>query len=90
VDRLKEAEAEDPYLLVAYIYHLYAGLLSGGQVLRGKRRLAKKMFGGTSKHPSEDSEEEEEERRSNLGKIKPQPGEAVVHFGGRRIGIIKR
>jgi heme oxygenase len=28
---LKAVEAENPYLLVAYIYHLYMGLLSGGQ-----------------------------------------------------------
>lgn len=30
--RLKVVEAENPYLLVAYIYHMYMGLLSGGQV----------------------------------------------------------
>ena len=33
--RLKAVEADNPYLLVAYIYHMYMGLLSGGQV-RGK------------------------------------------------------
>ncbi len=32
LDRLREVEERDPYLLVAYIYHLYMGLLSGGQV----------------------------------------------------------
>ena len=30
--RLKAVEADNPYLLVAYIYHMYMGLLSGGQV----------------------------------------------------------
>lgn len=30
--RLKAVESENPYLLVAYIYHMYMGLLSGGQV----------------------------------------------------------
>jgi len=37
--RLKVVEAENPYLLVAYIYHMYMGLLSGGQILQAKRKL---------------------------------------------------
>lgn len=36
---LERIERQNPYLLVAYIYHLYMGLLSGGQVLNGKRKL---------------------------------------------------
>ena len=36
---LERIERRDPYLLVAYVYHLYMGLLSGGQVLNGKRKL---------------------------------------------------
>ncbi|KAJ9600796.1 hypothetical protein L9F63_001008 [Diploptera punctata] len=33
---LKNLEKSDPDLLMAYIYHLYMGLLSGGQILRKK------------------------------------------------------
>ena len=32
LEHLRRVEEEDPYLLVAYVYHLYMGLLSGGQV----------------------------------------------------------
>ena len=40
VDHLKQiAENDEPLLLVAYIYHLYMGLLSGGQILSKKRQL---------------------------------------------------
>lgn len=40
---LKKLEAENPYLLLAYVYHLYMGLLSGGQILRRKRALLQKL-----------------------------------------------
>lgn len=36
---LEEIEKSDPVLLIAYIYHLYLGLLSGGQILRKKQKL---------------------------------------------------
>jgi heme oxygenase len=32
----RQIEEENPYLLIAYIYHLYMGLFSGGQVLTAK------------------------------------------------------
>ncbi len=35
----KVAEEDEPLLLVAYIYHLYMGLLSGGQILSKKRQV---------------------------------------------------
>lgn len=41
--RLREIEDTDPTLLTAYIYHLYMGLLSGGQILRKKRQLVQKI-----------------------------------------------
>lgn len=41
---LQELEKKTPILLVAYIYHLYMGLLSGGQLLNQKRRLMKKFI----------------------------------------------
>ncbi len=43
VEHLLRLEKMDPHLLVAYFYHLYMGLLSGGQILSGKRRLLRKM-----------------------------------------------
>lgn len=36
---LMDVEERDPDLLIAYVYHLYMGLLSGGQILRKKRQL---------------------------------------------------
>lgn len=41
--RLREIEDTDPTLLMAYIYHLYMGLLSGGIILRKKRQLMQKI-----------------------------------------------
>ena len=35
----KLAEEDDPMMLIAYLYHLYMGLLSGGQLLSKKRQL---------------------------------------------------
>lgn len=40
LDHLAQLKAEDPRLLWAFVYHLYMGLLSGGQILQKKRRLA--------------------------------------------------
>ena len=39
VNHLKKLSEDEPYLLIPYIYHLYMGLLSGGQVLSKKRAL---------------------------------------------------
>lgn len=46
IDHLKEVEDENPYLLTSYIYHLYMGLLSGGQILSKKRSF----FGSKQKN----------------------------------------
>ena len=51
VDHLRRLESDEPHLLMAYIYHLYMGLLSGGQVLRGKRQLIGRLFGGGGDGP---------------------------------------
>lgn len=40
---LQKLEQNDHVRLIAYIYHLYMGLLSGGQILRGKRAIARKL-----------------------------------------------
>lgn len=44
IEHLQELERSNPRLLLAYVYHLYLGLLSGGQILAKKR----KMFGDGS------------------------------------------
>lgn len=36
---LQTVAAENPQLLLAYAYHLYMGMLSGGQILNRKRRM---------------------------------------------------
>lgn len=36
---LEDVNRRNPILLLAYVYHLYMGLLSGGQILQKKRRL---------------------------------------------------
>ena len=38
LDHLRDLEQENPYLLIPYIYHLYMGLFSGGQILQAKRK----------------------------------------------------
>ncbi|XP_068241903.1 heme oxygenase 1-like [Palaemon carinicauda] len=43
LQHLEEIEKENPYYLTAYIYHLYMGLLSGGQILRRKKTLLEKL-----------------------------------------------
>lgn len=40
---LQEIKETNPTLLIAYVYHLYMGLLSGGQILQKKRSLVSKM-----------------------------------------------
>ncbi|KOC70406.1 Heme oxygenase 1 [Habropoda laboriosa] len=41
---LRNIENTEPILLIAYIYHLYMGLLSGGIILRKKRQLMHKIW----------------------------------------------
>jgi len=38
LDHLRDIEQDNPYLLIPYIYHLYMGLFSGGQILQAKRK----------------------------------------------------
>lgn len=41
---LRNLEEREPLRLLAYVYHLYLGLLSGGQILKRKRDLKLKLF----------------------------------------------
>jgi len=47
LEHLKELDKENPYLLIPYIYHLYMGLFSGGQVLRATRLLTLSSISGS-------------------------------------------
>jgi len=44
IQYLKDLEEREPHLLMAYIYHLYMGLLSGGQILQKKRQVINKFI----------------------------------------------
>lgn len=44
LDHLIKITNTNSVLLVAYIFHLYLGLLSGGQILQKKRKLVQKIF----------------------------------------------
>lgn len=43
LNHLYEINERNPILLIAYVYHLYMGLLSGGQILSKKRKIANKF-----------------------------------------------
>ncbi|XP_053673511.1 uncharacterized protein LOC128723767 [Anopheles nili] len=43
LDHLRKIEQENANLLLAYVYHLYMGLLSGGQILQKRRALGQQM-----------------------------------------------
>ncbi|PNF35978.1 hypothetical protein B7P43_G03540 [Cryptotermes secundus] len=52
---LKKLQSSDPNQLIAYIYHLYMGLLSGGQILRKKRAVVKKFIPFSSEQTYQDA-----------------------------------
>jgi len=49
LDHLQNIENQNPYLLIPYVYHLYMGLFSGGQILRAKRVIS--MSGNSDSVP---------------------------------------
>jgi heme oxygenase len=55
---LYDIKDKNPLLLIAYVYHLYMGLLSGGQILAKKRQLTKKFSRNSEQRddPSDDIE----------------------------------
>ncbi|XP_049278460.1 heme oxygenase 1 [Anopheles funestus] len=52
LNHLHEIEQENANLLLAYVYHLYMGLLSGGQILQKRRSLGRRInpFRRTDEH----------------------------------------
>lgn len=75
---LSVIEDENPYLLMAYIYHLYMGLLSGGQVLILLKSWSLKIF----KTPHFAQILQGKRRLFKLKKSdEVRDGEALTHFG---------
>ncbi|ODM95621.1 Heme oxygenase 1 [Orchesella cincta] len=89
---LETLEEREPLRLLAYVYHLYMGLLSGGQILKRKRELRRKLkrsfgellgwFGLRPQGSTTDS----------YGSSSSKPGNAVTTFAmdGRTISDIKK
>lgn len=75
VDYLTSLEAEDPHMLAAYIYHLYVGLFSGGQILRKKRSLEASL---------------KFKKSDDTDLLAPKSGEAVTDFGDIPIFKLKK
>ena len=50
LDHLRSLQDDEPYYVMAYVYHLYMGLFSGGQILRAKRML---KFGSSTNEERE-------------------------------------
>lgn len=46
LNHLEEIKDKNSKLLIAYVYHLYMGLLSGGQILQKKRKLMNSIVRG--------------------------------------------
>ncbi|KAK7078857.1 heme oxygenase (decycling) 1 [Halocaridina rubra] len=75
---LEKIENENPYYLTAYIYHLYMGLLSGGQILRRKRVLLQKLK--FSRKDSTEGMAVTEISGGTVASIKKQMTEAMNHI----------
>lgn len=58
LNHLNAINERNPLLLIAYVYHMYMGLLSGGQILSKKRKIANKFL-SSFREKREDSEETE-------------------------------
>lgn len=75
INHLIEITNKNSILLVAYIFHLYLGLLSGGQILQKKRKFVQKIF------PKPDGDEDVgcavTTFDTNLGDLKTQIKEIV-------------
>ncbi|XP_053620363.1 heme oxygenase 1 [Plodia interpunctella] len=66
LQHLQDLERENPKLLMAYVYHLYLGLLSGGQILAKKR----KMFGEKNPTPETYIDKVTDFSEADIGQLK--------------------
>jgi len=74
IQYLKKLEETEPHLLMAYIYHLYMGLLSGGQILQKKRQIFSNYMPSFGKAKNVESSD----------------GSAVTTYNARSISQLKR
>jgi len=77
---LRKLEDSDPNQLMAYIYHLYMGLLSGGQILRKKQAMVNKFTLFTSQHAYQDAVTDF--GATNISKMKRDLVEAMNGIAG--------
>ncbi|XP_076063716.1 heme oxygenase [Oratosquilla oratoria] len=77
---LEELEKTNPHLLMAYIYHLYMGILSGGQILRKKRALISKLK--FSRNESVKGLAVTDIKGTTIAKIKKEMTEAMNRIAG--------
>lgn len=77
LNHLYEVNERNPILLLAYVYHLYMGLLSGGQILSKKRRIANKFKRNFS------------EQRNDEGDDSIEPGSQLTSFPDKSILELK-
>ena len=77
---LRKLEDSDPNQLMAYIYHLYMGLLSGGQILRKKHAMVNKFTLFTSQHAYQDAVTDF--GATNISKMKRDLVEAMNGIAG--------
>ena len=77
---LRKLEDCDPNQLMAYIYHLYMGLLSGGQILRKKRAMVNKFTLFPSQHAYQDAVTDF--GATNISKMKKDLVEAMNGIAG--------
>jgi heme oxygenase 2 len=77
LNHLYEVSEKNPLLLIAYVYHMYMGLLSGGQILSKQRKIASKFkFMNRFREQKEETDE-------------VQPGTHLTYFPDKSIFELK-
>uniref|UniRef100_A0A182I8B1 Heme oxygenase n=1 Tax=Anopheles arabiensis TaxID=7173 RepID=A0A182I8B1_ANOAR len=81
---LQELEQENANLLLAYVYHLYMGLLSGGQILQKRRSIGRRInpFRRADAEPAPDAAVTTFEDHS-IYELKQRLRKIVDDFGAR-------
>ena len=81
IDYLTCLERDNPYMLAAYIYHLFMGLFSGGQILRKKRSLeASLKFQSSVTTTNQPGESVTDFGDIPIFKLKKQMADAMEHI----------
>jgi heme oxygenase 2 len=71
LNHLEELNEKNSLLLVAYVYHLYMGLLSGGQILAKKRKFKNRIAGIFRK-------------QNDSGDNELEPGQSLTTFSSEK------